>query len=85
MVSFLKIKGSYGLAGNFNVGNYTSISQLNPTNYVFNGTTTLGESVTVLGNPNLTWEQSKQTDVGLEANFLKNRISFSYDYDNKQT
>jgi TonB-linked SusC/RagA family outer membrane protein len=85
VVSFLKIKGSYGLAGNFNVGNYTSISQLNPTNYVFNGATTLGESVTVLGNPNLTWEQSKQTDIGLEANFLKNRISFSYDYYNKQT
>lgn len=85
VVSFLKIKGSYGLAGNFNVGNYTSISQLNPTNYVFNGTTTLGESVTVLGNPNLTWEQSKQTDIGLEANFLKNRISFSYDYYNKRT
>jgi len=84
-VGFLKLKGSYGLAGNFNVGNYTSISQLTPTNYVFNGATTLGESVTVLGNPNLTWEQSKQTDIGLEANFLNNRISFTYDYYNKQT
>lgn len=85
VVSFLKFKGSYGLAGNFNVGNYTSISQLTPTNYVFNGTTNLGESITVLGNPNLTWEQSKQTDIGLEANFLKNRITLTYDYYNKRT
>jgi len=85
LVGFLKLKGSYGLAGNFNVGNYTSISQLTPTNYVFNGATTLGESVTVLGNPNLTWEQSKQTDIGLEANFWNNRISFTYDYYNKRT
>jgi TonB-linked SusC/RagA family outer membrane protein len=84
-VGFVKLKGSYGLAGNFNVGNYTSISQLNPTNYVFNGATTLGESVTVLGNPNLTWEQSKQTDIGLEANLLYNRISLTYDYYNKRT
>lgn len=84
-VTFLKFKGSYGLAGNFNVGNYTSISQLTPTNYVFNGSTNPGESVTVLGNPNLTWEQSKQTDIGLEANFLRNRIVFSYDYYNKRT
>ncbi|HEV2483301.1 MAG TPA: TonB-dependent receptor [Puia sp.] len=84
-VTFLKFKGSYGLAGNFNVGNYTSISQLTPTNYVFNGTTNLGESVTVLGNPNLTWEQSKQTDIGLEANFLGSRVTLSYDYYNKRT
>lgn len=84
-VTFLKLKGSYGLTGNNNVGNYTSISQLTPTNYVFNGATTLGESVTVLGNPNLTWETSKQMDLGLEANFLNNRITFSYDYYNKRT
>jgi len=85
VVSFLKIKGSYGLTGNNNVGYYTSISQLNPTNYVFNGSTTLGESITVLGNPNLTWETSKQTDLGLEANFLGSRVTFSYDYYNKRT
>ncbi|HEY4337379.1 MAG TPA: SusC/RagA family TonB-linked outer membrane protein, partial [Puia sp.] len=32
-VGFVKLKGSYGLAGNFNVGNSTSNTQLNPTNY----------------------------------------------------
>jgi TonB-linked SusC/RagA family outer membrane protein len=83
--SFLKVKGSYGLTGNNNIGNYTQVSQLTPTNYVFNGATTLGESITVLGNKNLTWETSKQTDVGLEANFLNNRITFAYDYYNKLT
>jgi len=61
LVSFLKFRGSYGLTGNFNVGNYTYVPLLSPTNYVFNGTTNLGESITSLGNPNLTWETSKQT------------------------
>ncbi|MHA4806593.1 SusC/RagA family TonB-linked outer membrane protein [Flavitalea flava] len=90
-VSFLKIKGSYGLTGNNNLGgsndagNYLQASQLSGTNYVFNNTTTVGESITSLGNKVLTWETSKQTDVGVEMNFLKNRITFSYDYYNKRT
>jgi len=85
VVSFLKVKSSYGLTGNNNIGNYTQVSQLTPTNYIFNGTNTIGESITILGNKSLTWETSKQTDIGLEANFLHNRITFSYDYYNKRT
>ena len=84
-LSFLKIRGSYGLTGNFNVGNYTQATLASTTNYVFGGVTTLGQSLTVLGNPDLTWETSKQTDVGVEATFLNNRITFSYDYYNKRT
>jgi len=85
VLSFLKIRGSYGLTGNFNVGNYTQSSLASGTNYVFSGTTTLGESITSLGNPNLTWETSRQTDVGVEMNFFNNRLTFTYDYYNKQT
>jgi TonB-linked SusC/RagA family outer membrane protein len=85
VVSFLKLKGSYGLTGNNNIGNYTSITALGGANYVFNGSTNLGEAINVLGNPNLTWETSKQTDVGIEMNLLNNRITFSYDYYNKNT
>lgn len=89
-ISFLKFKGSYGLTGNNNLGNnntqnYPSITLLSPANYVFNGATTTGQAISSLGNPNLTWETSKQTDIGIEMNFLKNRISFTYDYYNKRT
>ena len=84
-VTFLKFKGSYGLAGNYNVGNYTQVSNVTPTNYVFGNSTTIGESITALGNPNLTWETSKQTDVGLEMNLVRDRITFAYDYYNKRT
>jgi TonB-linked SusC/RagA family outer membrane protein len=88
-VSFLKVKGSYGLTGNNSIGgvgnNYAQAALLSPTNYVFNGTTSLGESITSLGNKDLTWETSKQTDVGLEMNLLNNRIVVSYDYYNKLT
>lgn len=84
-LSFLKIRGSYGLTGNFNVGNYTQATLASSTNYVFGGVTTLGQSLTVLGNPDLTWETSKQADFGLEATFLNSRLTFSYDYYNKRT
>lgn len=84
-ISYLKIKGGYGLTGNNNIGNYTAITTVTSTPYVFSNTTTIGESITTLGNPLLTWEESKQTDVGLEANFLNNRITFAYDYYNKRT
>ena len=86
VLNFLKFRGSYGLTGNNNIGNYTWVSLLSPTNYVFNGgTTTLGESITTLGNPDLTWETSKQLDVGAEITLLRGRINISYDYYHKRT
>ena len=84
-LSFLKIRGSYGKTGNFNIGNYQQISNITNTNYVFGGTLTPGLSITTLGNKNLTWEVSKQADFGLEMNLLKNRLTVSYDYYNKLT
>lgn len=78
-LNFLKVRGSYGKTGNFNIGNYTQVSLLSPANY---GNTTLGEGITVLGNPDLTWETSKQFDVGVDLTVLHGRINISYDYYN---
>lgn len=84
-ISFLKLRGSYGKTGNFNIGNYLQISNITNTNYVFGGTLTPGLSITTLGNKELTWEISTQTDLGLEMNLIKNRLSFTYDFYNKFT
>ena len=84
-LNFLKFRGSYGLTGNNNIGNYTWVSLLSSTNYVFNGATTLGESITNLGNSDLTWETSKQLDIGAELTLLHGRLNISYDYYNKRT
>lgn len=83
--SFLKVRGSYGKTGNFNIGNYLQVSNITNTNYVFGGTLTPGMAITTLGNKDLTWEVSKQADFGLEMNFLNNRLTFGYDYYNKIT
>ena len=83
-LNFLKFRGSYGLTGNNNIGNYTWVSLLSSTNYVFNGATTLGR-ITNLGNSDLTWETSKQLDIGAELTLLHGRLNISYDYYNKRT
>ena len=85
VLTFLKFRGSYGLTGNYNIGNYTQTSLLSATNYVMNGSTVLGESITALGNPNLTWETSKQLDLGADLTLFNGRVNISYDYYNKRT
>jgi hypothetical protein len=62
-VSFAKVRASYGVIGNNNIGNYTSYALVNnTTNAVFGSTVATGAVVTSLANPNLGWETTKQGD-----------------------
>lgn len=85
-LSFAKIRASYGVTGNNNIGNYTSYALINNTvNTVFNDNVRAGAAVSSLSNPNLGWETTKQFDIGLDLGILKDRIQFVYDYYNKTT
>jgi len=86
-VSFLKIRGSYGLTGNnnFNSSNYPASSLIGPTTYVLNGALVSGRAVSQLGNADLTWEKNKQLDIGFDIGLFNNRITLTYDYYNKIT
>lgn len=85
-VSFLKIRGSYGILGNNNIGNYTQYASVNnTTNSVFGNTIVSGASVTSIANPNLGWETTKQFDLGLDLSLFNGRINFTYDYYSKRT
>ncbi|HTI94255.1 MAG TPA: SusC/RagA family TonB-linked outer membrane protein [Puia sp.] len=77
VVSNLKIRGSYGNNGNAEIGNYTW-RQTYGYGYNYNGVA--GGRFDNIGNPNLTWEKSKQTDVGIDVSFLKSRINITADY-----
>ncbi|MDG3581208.1 SusC/RagA family TonB-linked outer membrane protein [Galbibacter pacificus] len=81
----LKLRTSYGLSGNFNIGNYTYISTVGTSNYVFGNSIASGRYLNSLGNPNLTWEESRQLDIGLEASFLNNRLDLTLDYYRRNT
>jgi TonB-linked SusC/RagA family outer membrane protein len=85
-VSFMKVRGSWGIIGNNNLGNYTSYALINNTvNGVFGNTVATGASVSSLANPNLGWETTTQLDLGLDLNMFNDRVNFAYDYYTKNT
>ncbi len=84
-MNYLKLRASYGLTGNNNIGNYTYIAGVNSTNYVFNNALVSGKSLSGLGNSELTWEATNQFDVGADFGFFNDRIFFQYDYYYKST
>jgi TonB-linked SusC/RagA family outer membrane protein len=85
-ISFAKIRASYGVTGNNNIGNYTQYALVNNTvNAVFGANVAPGSAVTSLSNPNLGWEITKQFDVGLDLGLFDDRVQFIYDYYTKNT
>ena len=91
MVSFLKLRASWGRNGNVNVlSNYPYLStvSIGSTWYQYqvdNSAISYGSSSGSLANPLLTWETSEQLDLGLDARFLDNRLTLGVDYFNKHT
>jgi TonB-linked SusC/RagA family outer membrane protein len=85
-ISFAKLKASYGVIGNNNIGNYTQYSLINNTaNAVFGSTVASGAAVSSLGNDELGWETTGQLDLGLDLGLFDDRIRFGYDFYTKNT
>ena len=90
-VNFLKLRASWGRNGNISVlNNYPYASTINLGNnwYQYGVAETgavLASGPSKLPNPNLTWETSEQLDLGLDARFLNNRLTFGADFYNKTT
>ena len=83
----LKLRVSYGITGNQEIGNYNSLNTLGAST---NGYLVGGEKVTVVlpqqySNPDIKWEQTAQTDIGLDFGFFNGRIHGSIDYYYKKT
>lgn len=81
-LNFLKLRVSYGVTGNIY---QEATSYMTATSTGVNSYTNLpyGE-VESPANPNLKWEQSRTTNIGVDFAFLDNRISGSLDYYNKE-
>ena len=86
LFNVVKFRGSYGETGNTAIGSYLSLSRAGFSNYIFNGNNLqTGASIDRLPNPDLTWETTTQSDLGLSLSMLDNRISIEADYYNKTT
>lgn len=80
-LSFLKLRASYGLTGNAEIGEGSFLALYGIANYP----SLPGFVPTQLGNPDLKWEKTTQSDIGLEFGILNNRITAEVDYYNKKT
>lgn len=80
-VSDLKLRTSYGLTGNQSLLPYQSMAQLGPGIATLNGTTvSVGYQNTILDNPSLRWETTRQLDVGIDLGLFDDRITIAADH-----
>ena len=85
-LSNLKLRTGYGISGNNQIGNYTHIGLISSTNYVQSNALKPGLVPSNLANDQLTWEKSRQINIGMELGLFKDRISLTTDiYKDKKT
>ncbi len=84
-ISFGKLRVSYGVTGNNNIGNYTQYADMTDTNTAINSVITNGKSLAGLNNTELGWETTTELDLGFDIGFFNDRIFFSYDYYKRRT
>ncbi|HEU0227319.1 MAG TPA: SusC/RagA family TonB-linked outer membrane protein, partial [Arachidicoccus soli] len=81
----LKLRIGYGKVGNQSVSPYSSLARLNNSDQIFGQTTVPGLKLNSLPNENLKWETTTSTNIGLDYDLLKSRLSGSIEFYNKRT
>jgi TonB-dependent starch-binding outer membrane protein SusC len=85
-INDLKLRAGWGVVGNDNVGNYAYFGRVGVgANYPIGGVVQPGSYPSTIGNNELKWEETEQTNIGLDLSFLKSRITFSADAYLKKT
>ncbi len=78
ILSFGKLRASYGITGNDQIGDYQYLDTYQVTPNLYDGVT--GIQPTRLFNPNFGWETNKKFEAALELGFLKDRIFLTTAY-----
>lgn len=83
-IEYMKIRGNYGLVGEDRVANRLYEERFTQTTGMLFGTTvTSGLDPNVSPNPDITWEKARNLNVGFDMAFLRNSITFTFDYFNR--
>ncbi len=82
----LKLRVSYGITGNQDIGNYKTLAIYGPWGYYYKeGEFYPQYAPTQNANPDLRWERTAQFDVGLDYSFFNGRLRGTIEYYNKRT
>lgn len=81
-ISNMKLRGSYGISGNFKIGNYQQTPLLSYSTAILGqgeGSLNTGISPSQPGNDNLSWEKTAMYNAGLDVTFFRDKIGFELD------
>ena len=84
----LKLRASWGKNGSDNIDNFLYTVLTSTGNNVLFGKNAIkfnGTKASATANPDLKWEESEQTDLGVDFGFLNNSLTFTVDYYVKKT
>jgi TonB-dependent starch-binding outer membrane protein SusC len=88
IVSDLKLRASYGITGNQGISPYGSLARLSSAyRYPYNNGSNLniGFGISDIANPNLKWESTAQTDIGVDISLFRGRLTSTIDVYRKKT
>ena len=82
LVSLLKLRASYGVLGNENIGDYQFMATMARGNYTysFNGDKVTGSAISDYVNTAIKWEKMKTLDVGLDYAMYGGKLEFNADW-----
>lgn len=82
----LKVRAGYGVTGNQAVLDpYAAAARMKTSQYVFNGIPVSTLFPLVMPNPDIRWETIKQSNIGIDASLLGNRLNLTFDAYIKKT
>ena len=84
-LSDVKLRASWGVTGNNNIGNYPSLAFVGANNYILGNAFAAGKVISSFANSGLKWEKSNQLDIGLDVSTFNNKLLFTFEYYNKLT
>jgi TonB-linked SusC/RagA family outer membrane protein len=81
-INLLKLRASYGVLGNENIGEYQYMATMNRNNmtYSFGNTVVTGSSISTFVNENIAWEKKKSTNIGVDIAMFNNRFEFTAEW-----
>ncbi|HLL94777.1 MAG TPA: SusC/RagA family TonB-linked outer membrane protein, partial [Spirosoma sp.] len=81
----LKLRASWGVTGNNEIGNYPSLAFVGANNYILGNSFAAGKVVSAFANSELKWEKSNQLDIGMDLALFNNKLILNVEYYKKIT
>ena len=82
VINMFKVRGSYGVLGNENIGEYMFQATMNRNNlvYSYGNSVVYGSAVSTFVNEKIAWEKKKSTNVGIDLALFNNQLEFTAEW-----